>query len=333
MLKVSVKKVKNTIFISIFLCHLSYSQIAFFPFANSSSYEGNWNIEFGVPDFCAAYLREMSSYNVYSSKTVSSLFPEKYRSSLAQPDIEYVKDLLSPQGFQYIFLGEIRTLSISRSIAGEPTLAGYESYSCEISALVRCINLHSGIVVFNEEITTSLSRSGLGIQLFGKPTEDKSEFYGLDKISFGSEEFSSTLVGETLHSFAEDFHRKINTKIVVNSPDSSFSTFSTNDPALDSIKIHIYSLRGEIIKYDPLLGEAFVNVGKNHGVKVGEKLAIFTEGDKLVDSESGETLGFDDKIISFLEIVDIRGPRLSLGIVTNRRNEITKGMKVKRINH
>ena len=59
---------------------------------------------------------------------------------------------------------------------------------------------------------------------------------------------------------------------------------------------------------------------------------LFTlPADSLFDPNTNEFLGLSDKIISTLEIVEIRGEKLSLAVVKNNRSQVNKGMEVRKL--
>ncbi len=334
MLKILFNSRKSIIFISLLLFSNIQAQIVFVPFKNESSFTGKWNLSEDIPNFLAAYIRDMNKAEVLSSTGFISLLDEDMRSYPVYSDIEFLDNLLEEWNYNYVMIGTINSFGISRFNAGELMVGGYEHYSCSITISVKLYNKTTNNIVFSDKVESSVTRNTLGLTLLGKPTDDKEQFYGIDKIKFGSEEFSKTIVNEALLLLADELCNKIQSvdKSVFNNPEINVEKkLEVLDKTLNDITIKTDIVKGELLTYDSETGEAFISLGSSHNIKIGEEFGIYSETDSLFDSKTNEFLGVGETKVSQLEIVEVRGEKFSLAVVKQNRDKVAKGMIVKKI--
>lgn len=324
---------KNITSISLFLVGISNAQVLFVPLQNQTSYKGVWNISEDVPNYLAAYLREFYELNVLSSTSYQSLADEKTKDKSLQNDLEVIGEIAKKYGFQYAITGTIKTFDISRFTAGDPTVAGYESYSCNVEGILQIFDLSINALVFSGSVTGEISDRGLGITLLGKPTEEKEQYFNLNSIRFGSEEFGATIVGETMILFCENFVKELEqvSRNFFKDTKQLNVTVEVSDKTLDDITLNTEVLKGQILTYDETTGEAFINLGSSNGLKIGEELAVYSKIDSLFDPDTHEYLGLSDKKISNIEIIELRAGKLSLAVVKSNREKVNAGMEVRKL--
>jgi hypothetical protein len=331
------KNLKNFLLNIICISNISVAtasaQMLFVPFENESSYSGAWNLSTEIPDYIAAYFREFHSIDVLSSTVFNSLAAEISENESDYDDLEFISNIAEKYGIKFVVMGSIKTFDIIRFTAGEPILAGYESFSCEIDCQIKIYNLVSNSMEYFNDINSKIANRGLGLTLFGKPTEEKIQFYSLNTIRFGGEEFSKTIVGETMFQFCENLSADIksNSKEILKKDTHKSLKQKITDHKLDSIAIKSEVLKGKILTYDNSTGEAFINLGDEDALKQGEELFIYAKSDSLFDPVSNRFLGISEKRISTIEIIEVRGGKLSLGVVTENRQLVTIGMEIRKI--
>ncbi|MCX8057715.1 MAG: hypothetical protein N3F03_08925 [Ignavibacteria bacterium] len=313
------KKLLSIFFINILIPVSLFSQIAFLSFENKSSYKGNWNLSYDLPDFISDYLREKYTSIILSPSTTENLIKEN-------SEISY-QEFLTNKGIKYLIEGIILNFSINRSIAGEPKVAQYESYSNNIEVEFKITDLRTNKIIFQQSLEQKTSDLGVGLTIFGRETETKKEFEQLEKIKFGSDEFLKTLVGKNLLKLCEKFSSKVETIIELQ------QNFNQTEKKLDTTnsKLKRKILTGEILFVDDDTKEVFVNLGKKENLQVGMILPVFASGDSIFDKTTGEFLGVTDKKIGEIEIIEVRGDRFSLGIIKNEKEKISKGNKVRKV--
>ncbi|MEO8398927.1 MAG: hypothetical protein ABI550_03830 [Ignavibacteriaceae bacterium] len=333
MFKTLKKCLKNIICISFLFSGLANAQIVFTPFQNNSSYKGTWKLENDVPNYIAAYLREFHSVDVLSAGTYLSLASEKTNDKSLYSDLEFISQFASEYDFKYAATGKINSFNISRFTAGEPLIAGYESYNCEIEIFIQFFNLQTNTSEFIGTVKGEVTDKGLGLTLLGKPTEEKKEYFALNSIQFGGEEFNQTIVGETIFQLCQNLTKEIQSKKnnFLNITNQNRIKLEIPDKSLEDIKLNTEIKKGQILTYDESTGEAFVNLGSANNVWVGEELSIYTLADSLYDPSSNEFLGVSDKKISILEIIEVRGEKLSLAVVKSNRDKVKEGMEVRKL--
>lgn len=318
---------KNITFIISFYNCISLAQLAFLPFENKSNFEGNWELKTEIPNFIAAYLRETDGWSVIGSTTFLSMSDN----NVALHDLELVSKFLKENNLRFSCGGRVEVFSLTRYMLGEPTLAGYEGYSSSIKINVFLFDALSEKIFFNETIESTINRNGIGINLFGKPTTEKEQFYGLNSISFGSEEFNHSIVGENFNLLLEKLAEKL-ALLKKGIRDELKGEQSFSDTSIARYKLKSKIVQGEILMYDSDTGEAFVNIGSNDDVKLNDLLSVYSASDSLFDPKTGYFLGVAEKKIAELQIAEIRGEGLSLALANEESKKIiSKGMIVKKI--
>ena len=325
--------VRNIIFISLLLSTEIYSQILFIPFKNETSFNGKWELSKEIPNYIAAYIREFYKVNVLSSTAFISLLPEDADLPLACNDIEFISDFAKDKNFNYVVFGKILSFNIKRYMAGELQVGGYEGYSCLIECDIKIFNLNENRNTFSQTIETKITKDQLGLTILGRPSTEKEQFYGLDKIPFGGEEFASTIVGEAMLTFCEDLSNAIKEcdRNILSFNQKKNDNFHLQDKSLDDININAEIVKGQIVTYDEITGEAFINIGSAQRLKVGEEFGVYAVSDSLFDPSTKEFLGLGESKVANLEIIEVRGEKFSLAIVQSNRDKVQKGMIIKKI--
>jgi hypothetical protein len=323
-----VRTLKSIFCISLFVAASLNGQTAFFPWTNNSSYSGKWNINNDVPDYFASLLRNDKDTFSVSASTLKSFFNSNTENQIENFDLTQIISACNNFRAESAVTGSILTFNIDRIILGEPTVAGFESYSFDFILNYKIIDVKSGTVCESDQIHTTVSRNNLGLNLLGKPSSDKLEFYGLDKIPIGSTEFEKTLVAEGLREAALTLF----TRLKITSPETAPGNVSRDENSSARklpLSNNIRFIRGEILLFDKETGEAFINIGSNSGLKAGDKLFIYRIGDALYDPVTNENLGYAEIKKGELIITEVRGPKLSAASVVTDKSEIHKGLIVR----
>lgn len=323
---------KIILFINLLFITETKGQFLFVPFENNTNFKGAWNLNNDFPNYIAAYFREFEESRVLSASAFYS-FAKDREENFNINDLEFISQIAKDFEFQFIITGKIIEFSVSRFTAGDPTLAGYEAYACKIIAFINIYSLEKNEFVFNNKIESDVTSKSLGITLFGKPTEEKEQFFGLNTISFGGEEFAKTIVGETMEGFCDLLltEIKIKDKEIFRNKKNPKIKPEPADVSLDDIKLNTEIIKGLILTYDEITGEAFINLGSGNNIKTGDELGIYTEADSLFDPTTNEFLGLSDSKISFLEIIEVRGNKLSLALIRENREKVKTGMEIRKL--
>jgi len=330
----SLKKfLRNITFISLALTGTGNSQFLFAPFENESSFKGSWNLSEAVPNYIAAYLRDFYKVNVISSTGFLSL-TEKNKIDISDLHDFQTYDVIANEiGAKYLVTGKVIDFDVSRFNVGESNIAGYEAYSCNILVSMQIFDLLNNSSVYSGNIESSVSNKALGLNLFGGQSDDKKQYLALNTIKFGSEEFNNTIVGETIFQLCQDLAsdiKSVNKELFFSKKENKIKIELT-DKTLDEIKLNVEIIKGLILTYDETTGEAFINLGSSNSMNVGDELFVYAPADSLFDPSTNEFLGLSDKSVAALEIVELRGEKLSLAVVKNNRSQVEKGMEVRKL--
>ena len=327
------KFLRSITFISLIITESGYSQFLFTPFENESSYKGTWNLSQEIPNYIAAYLREFYKVNVLSSTAFLSLVEKNNINETEAHDFQAITSIANEIDFGYFVIGKVNDFDIARFSAGESNIAGYEAYSCEISISLQIFDLSKNTIAFAGNVESTVSNKGLGLNLFGGSSDEKKQYLALNKIRFGSEEFNKTIVGETMLILCEELALDIKSsnKEILFPKRESKKQIELEDKTLDEFQLKIEIKKGQLLTYDESSGEAFINLGFSSNINVGDELSIYAQADSLFDPITQEFLGLSDRSISTLEIVEIRDEKLSLAVVKNNREQVRKGMEVRKL--
>lgn len=320
---------KNIIFIISVSAVSIAAQIVFLPYENKTDFDGKWELKTEVPNYVAAYFREMNDWSVVSSTNFLSMAAEK---KIDYDDLEDVSNFLKENNLRFACGGKIEKFSLARYVLGEPTLAGYEGYTAAVKINVYIFDALLSQIIFNETLESSIDRNGIGVNLFGKPTTEKEQFYGLNNIEFGGDEFGKTIVGENFNLFLEKLNDKL--KLLKKDVKENFKSSGQQvaDSSISKYKINSAIIRGEILMFDSETGETFINLGAKDQLKINDMLNVYSASDSLFDPATGEFLGVAEKKIAEVKILEVRAEKLSLGIIEKKfREKISKGMFVRKI--
>lgn len=262
--------------------------IAVLPFEDKSRYNGSWDIQRGAAELLGEMLRENTFYTILPQDSVQAVLQRRAKKA-RRGDIASIGREL---GADVVITGKIEDFNITRFMAGAQMLGGYRSYASTAkleATLWRVVDGRElGIIGGEEEVQDR----GLGLTLLGRPTEKDSQFYGLDLIAFGSEEFRKTIIGQAMIEALRQIKSKI--EEVVTPPSA------LKEPTRQVIVLEV---QGD---------EVYVNAGAEDGVKVGDKFNVYDKGKELRDPFTGEVLGYtDEQKVGAIQIVEIKGPHFS----------------------
>lgn len=319
------------LFIFISLCSAPlFSQVVFSDFKNNSDYKGKWNLEKSVPVYLADYLRDKYGIVTYTPSTFISMFEDVAETEKMFEDFERLSPYIKQINATHFISGSIEFFDVSRYNFSEPTVAGYEHYSSIVRISLKIYNVEKSITEFSDIVEGKIDKGSLGINLFGRPSEDKVTFYSLDNLEFGSEQFNGTIVGLAMKDLCESLVREYRYRNQASFRELRAAAAKQKSESSGAIRESSKILRGEILMTDELTGDIFINLGGND-LKQNDILFVYQPDSPLTDPATGEILGRVDLKIGEIKVTDIRGPKLSLCKIIRVESEIIKGMVVKKI--
>ena len=272
--------------------------IAVLPFEDESHYNGSWDIQRGTAALLGEILSENTFYTIVSQDSVQAVLERRSKKERRGDIASIGRDL----GADVVITGKVEDFNITRFMAGAQMLGGYRSYASTAklaATLWRVVDGRElGIVGGEEEVRDR----GLGLTLLGRPSEKDSQFYGLDRIEFGSEEFRKTIIGQATIEALRQIKSKIEEVIT---PPSALK-----EPTR---RVVVLEVQGN---------EVYVSAGAEDGVKVGDKFNVYDEGKELKDPFTGEVLGHtDEQKVGAIQIVEIKAAHLSKARIVDGRVE------------
>jgi hypothetical protein len=316
----------------------SDSLIAVAPFKDNSGFKGNWNIGVDVPRFLSVYITQRFKVGVVNPVSVAEFSARENVDPRRSHEISSAQRYAEHFRTRYVIAGTIDEFSISRFMISEVQLAGYEAFSATVKIsfvlydAARTARAGSGSIVYEGEAEATVKDRGLGITLFGKQTDKTSEFFSLDELAFGSEQFNRTIIGDALLKSADDLGTKLERAIpnlvstsVVLSEHVVIDT-TRND---SSIVLKRRLINGEIVIVDG--NEVFINIGSSDGIAVGDILPVLGAGKTVTDPRTGETLGTTDEKVGEIQVIEVRAERLSLASIISGKGSITPKQRVRKV--
>jgi hypothetical protein len=305
------------------------------PFADESGFSGKWKLSEEVPRYLSAYMSEKFRATFISPTTVQ-LFGET---------IGVVGNELLSTGIlersaahfraRYVLMATITEFAIGRFLVGDPGIGGYQSFSADVQFTFKLydarklpVDMRKALVA-EDEVVGAVRDRGLGITLFGKPTERTSQYYALDELMFGSQEFNKTVIGEAMAKAAAEFAVKFEQIVPeLQLREQSVEMSNATKPIQDTaFTLHRKILTGEILVVDSL--EVFINLGSDDGLVTGEKISVYAKGEQLRDPKTQAVLGESDLRVGEIQIIEVRAPHLSLCVITKGVGSIAPHQKVR----
>jgi hypothetical protein len=237
---------------------------------------------------------------------------------------------------RYIILGSVETFSVSRFLVAEQTLAGYEAFAGEVQlqfSIYDAAELRANkkiSAIYEGEASGVVKDKGFGITLFGKQTERTNQYFSLDELYFGSDQFNKTIIGEAMLKCAEDFAGKLEKAIPALKTKAAVlsSTLQIDSTGADTAtRLTRRIVRGEIVLVDS--DQVFLNIGSDESVQIGDVLTVFVEGEPLLDPNTKEVLGTNDARVGEVQIIEVRGTHLSMATILKGKGAIKARSKVR----
>ena len=202
-----------------------------------------------------------------------------------------------------VLLGVVEDYDLKRVSMGDPLLGGYKSYTGVASLYIQALRVADESRIGAAESDQELTDRGVGLDLLGKPREEDIEFFGLDEMIFGSEEFRATVIGQATMAAAEDVIGQL------------MALFRPSELRLDGRVPEIISVYGT---------DVFIDIGSESGVRAGNRFVVYP-GLQRSQEEGADA----QMLLGVIEIREIIGARLSSVRVLEGRDYIRVGDRLK----
>lgn len=312
--------------------------LLFAPFDDNSGFGGRWKLAHDIPRYLSSYCRQRFQVGVVSPAAVAIFDSVEGISPDERTGVRTLDLYMKQFGVRYIVLGSVETFSVTRFIIAEQSLAGYEAFSAEVlfkfslydTAIRREGN--GKLPLYEGDASGIIKDKRLGLTLLGRQTERTNQYFSLDELYFGGEQFNKTIIGEAMLKCAEDFAAKLEKAIPHLKTKSIIlpSTLAIDSTAADgTVGLTRRVVRGEVILVDG--DDVFLNVGDEERVHVGDLLGVFVEGDSIRDPKTNEVLGVGDVHVGEVQIIEVRAPHLSVATILKGKGVIKPRGKVRAV--
>ena len=312
--------------------------LAFVPFVDHSGFNGKWNLRIDVPRFFSTYCKQRFQVGVVGPVAVA--YFDTASGIVSSENLSPAVIRLYAQEFhsRYVIAASIEDFSISRFLVAEQRLAGYEAFSAEVSLkfslydAARVDGEKADVPLYEGDAAGVVKDKALGITLFGKQTERTNQYFSLDELYFGGEQFNKTIIGEAMLKCAEELSSKLEKAVpLLKTKSIVLSTTMAVDSTQSDSLVHLTRrvVRGEIVLVDS--NEVFVNIGSEEGVQVGDVLGVFGEGVAVRDPKTDEVIGTTDARIGEVQVIEVRGPHFSMATITKGKGAVKPRSKVRAV--
>ncbi|MFC1683013.1 hypothetical protein ACFL0G_02230 [Candidatus Zixiibacteriota bacterium] len=279
--------------------------LAVLPFEDNSGFKGHWDLGAGIPLMLAARLNQIEGYSVAVEDSCAILL-EPCPEEPGPGDLTAMFDTLR---VGYVICGTVEEYGIGRFGIASPAVGGYQSYRAKAEVDFSLWERDAVAPRFEGRAIGELKQRGLGLTLWGKPSEQMEEFEILDQLAFGSEDFMNSIAGKAVDSLMTDLVNQIVSALP-----------PRNDLSSEIGQAVVLTVEDEQI---------YLNRGLDDGIKVGDEFDVYTQGEELRDPESGQLLGHSDRRVGRIRVSFIKAAHLSRCEVIEGSGNIAVGDMVR----
>lgn len=253
----------------------------------AGSAEGSWAVGQGIADMLATALVKSGKFDVFERKQMASALEEQKLGMTGLTTPESAARAGKILGVQYIIIGSVNQFGQKKETA--------KAFGVEVNNLTARVATDTRIV--DVETTRIINAdTGTGEESAPVIAVANPDLLPTD-VEFGSKGFDETVIGKATKKCVDD---------LVNKFSKSFGNIG---------------IEGKIIKVDGK--KAYVNLGKDSGISVGNILIIKRQGEELKDPDTGESLGSDTREIGSIKITDIKD-KFSIAEIIDEKEAIAK---------
>jgi len=259
-------------------------KLVLLPFRDETDFRGKWKIEREVPTYLGKVLAENPFYAIVPMDSVYAAF----KGEQVPKDAADLAKMGERLGADLVLTGVIEDFNVSRFGLETPMLGGYQSFGAQVDVTVTLTRVIDSKVLGEVGGKAEVKDRAPALTLLGKPTTRDSQFYGLDTIAFGSEQFKETIIGE-----------------------ACLKAFDQLKGQIDETLGRPRQVTGLVL----LLADSttvYLNVGIEDGLEPGDKLGVYERGQELTDPQTGEVVGrVDDRKIGSVQVTELRAEHFS----------------------
>jgi curli biogenesis system outer membrane secretion channel CsgG len=225
----------------------------------------------GMADMLTTALVKSGEYTVVERKEITALLDEQKLGQSGVVTQESAAQVGKMLGVELAIVGSVTEFGYSKKDVGGTVKGfglGVKKQKATVAVDVRLISTTTGEILKAENVRKEESSSGLSVST--------------REGSFNNEtDFDNSIVGKATRAAVEDI-------VVLINANAGTMTWS-----------------GKIILVKE--GTVYFKPGEDGGVKIGDRFAVFTKGEDLIDPDTGLSLGSEEKKVGTLEVTGFAG--------------------------
>ena len=194
-------------------------------------------------------------------------------------------------GVDLIVTGSVTSIVYQKSGGIKLGPVSLKKSSASVTMTVRAINVTTGEIIFSEVKKGTTSKSGVSIRIpvaggFGLSSESVTDIF--------------SAIEDVCQQTAVEFAAKLDSKAMI----------------ISSLPLEGYVVKVESTSSGEIT-QVYVNLGDNSGIKVGDEIKIFREGEVILDPITNEILDRELDLIAQARIITVK-EKLSIALVTTK---------------
>jgi curli biogenesis system outer membrane secretion channel CsgG len=250
-------------------------RVAVFSFEDKTDHSWSWwdgrPPGDGMADMLTTALVKSGQYTVVERKEISAILDEQKLGQAGVVTQESAAQVGKMLGVELAIVGSITEFGYSKKDIGGSLKGfglGVKKQKATVAVDVRLINTTSGEILKAENVRKEESSNSLSVST--------------REGSFNNEtDFDNSIVGKATRAAVDDIVVLIN----------------ENSETLPWM--------GKVILVKE--GTVYFKPGEDGGVKMGDRFAVFTKGEELIDPDTGLSLGSEEKKVGTLEVTGFAG--------------------------
>ena len=252
----------------------------------------DWDVGKGISDIIYQGLYETGRFRLFERQQIDAILKEQNLGTGGRVAISSAPKLGEVMGVQYILFGDVTEFTISKQGVVISIIAVSKS-TASVKVNGRLVDTTTGEIV-------ALAKGG------GKATESKAGIWtGIGLIAFGGSDFEKTILGQATRQAVDQFAANL-------SAEADKVGLASGAPTAPT------ALTGQVAAYHAAKNKVSLNIGSRDGVTNGMIFTITHIEGQVLDPDTGEVIGYDNKWdVCEIIISDVQ-EKMSSGIITNR---------------
>jgi len=248
-------------------------RIAVFDFEDKTDHSFYWwhgkGVGAGMSDMLVTALVKSGKFRVFERDKINQILREQDFGASGAVTQETAAKIGKLLGVQYALFGAVTEFGYKQGGVGGRIKGigiGVKKYDAVVAVDVRLVDVNTGEIIFSETVRKEKSKKGLRLDT--------------PKLSFRNQnDFDNSLVGKATREAIDE----IVEMLVKHAKPAEF--------------------RAKIVKVDED-GTVIINAGSEAGVKIGDVLYVYREGEELIDPDTGLSLGKEVKKIGTIKVTE-----------------------------